>query len=111
MTNKDMKLHLKDLSMNMAKAVQDYAATTNKLATMQTELWKEIGLKVEKIKSLEETIADKDETIEYYSDQNSELIGRVNEVEDELKACKGTETSRAEYEKKFKAFIGQKVDN
>ncbi len=106
-----MKLHLKDLSMNMAKAVQDYAATTNKLATMQTELWKEIGLKVEKIKSLEETIADKDETIEYYSDQNSELIGRVNEVEDELKACKGTETSRAEYEKKFKAFIGQKVDN
>jgi len=111
MTNKDMKLHLKDLSTNMAKAVGDYAATTNKLATMQTELWKEIGLKVEKIKSLEETIADKDETIEYYSDQNSELIGRVNEVEDELKACKGTETSRAEYEKKFKAFIGQKVDN
>ena len=78
---------------------------------MQTELWKEIGLKVEKIKSLEETIADKEETIEYYSDHNSELIGRVNEVEDELKACQGTETSRAEYEKKFKAFIGQKVDN
>jgi len=97
--------------MSMAKAVNEYAATTNKLATMQTELWKEIGLKVEKIKSLEETIADKEETIEYYSDQNSELIGRVNEVEDELKACKGTETSRAEYEKKFKAFIGQKVDN
>jgi|TARA_R110000822_G_scaffold150778_1_gene289878 predicted nuclease with TOPRIM domain len=111
MTNKDMKQHLKDLSMSMAKAVNEYAATTNKLATMQTELWKEIGLKVEKIKSLEETIADKEETIEYYSDQNSELIGRVNEVEDELKACKGTETSRAEYEKKFKAFIGQKVDN
>ncbi len=106
-----MKQHLKDLSMSMAKAVNEYAATTNKLATMQTELWKEIGLKVEKIKSLEETIADKEETIEYYSDQNSELIGRVNEVEDELKACKGTETSRAEYEKKFKAFIGQKVDN
>ena len=111
MTNKDMKQHLKDLSMSMAKAVNEYAATTNKLATMQTELWKEIGLKVEKIKSLEKTIADKEETIEYYSDQNSELIGRVNEVEDELKACKGTETSRAEYEKKFKAFIGQKVDN
>ena len=111
MTNKDMKQHLKDLSISMAKAVNEYAATTNKLATMQTELWKEIGLKVEKIKSLEETIADKEETIEYYSDQNSELIGRVNEVEDELKACKGTETSRAEYEKKFKAFIGQKVDN
>ena len=111
MTNKDMKQHLKDLSMSMAKAVNEYAATTNKLATMQTELWKEIGLKVDKIKSLEETIADKEETIEYYSDQNSELIGRVNEVEDELKACKGTETSRAEYEKKFKAFIGQKVDN
>ena len=106
-----MKQHLKDLSMSMAKAVNEYAATTNKLATLQTELWKEIGLKQEKIKSLEETIADKDETIEYYSDQNSELIGRVNEVEDELKACKGTETSRAEYEKKFKAFIGQKVDN
>ena len=106
-----MKQHLKDLSMSMAKAVNEYAATTNKLATMQTELWKEIGLKVEKIKSLEETIADKEETIEYYSDQNSDLIGRVNEVEDELKACKGTETSRAEYEKKFKAFIGQKVDN
>ena len=33
MTNKDMKDHLKDLSMNMSKAVQDYAATTNKLAT------------------------------------------------------------------------------
>ena len=97
--------------MSMAKAVNEYAATTNKLATMQTELWKEIGLKVEKIKSLEETIADKEETIEYYSDQNSELIGRVNEGEDGLKACKGTETSRAEYEKKFKAFIGQKVDN
>ena len=63
MTNKDMKLHLKDLSTNMAKAVGDYAATTNKLATMQTELWKEIGLKQEKIKSLEETIAEKDETM------------------------------------------------
>ena len=97
--------------MSMAKAVNEYAATTNKLATMQTELWKEIGLKVEKIKSLEETIADKEETIEYYSDQNSELIARANELEDELKDCKGTETSRAEYEKKFKAFIGQKVDN
>ena len=106
-----MKQHLKDLSMSMAKAVNEYAATTNKLATMQTELWKEIGLKVEKIKSLEETVADNEETIVKYSDQNSELIGRVNEVEDELKACKGTETSRAEYEKKFKAFIGQKVDN
>ena len=111
MTNKETQIHLKELATNMAKAVQDYAATTNKLANLQNELWKEIGLKVEKIKSLEETIADKDETIEYYSDQNSELIGRVNEVEDELKACKGTETSRAEYEKKFKAFIGQKVDN
>jgi len=97
--------------MSMAKAVNEYAATTNKLATMQTELWKEIGLKVEKIKSLEETIADKDESIEYYSEQNSELIGRVERLEDELKDCKGTETSRAEYEKKFKAFIGQKVDN
>jgi len=97
--------------MSMAKAVNEYAATTNKLATMQTELWKEIGLKQEKIKSLEETIADKDESIEYYSEQNSELIGRVERLEDELKDCKGTETSRAEYEKKFKAFIGQKVDN
>ena len=106
-----MKQHLKDLSMSMAKAVNEYAATTNKLATMQTELWKEIGLKQDKIKSLEQTIADKDETIEYYSDQNSELIDKVNRVEDELKACKGIETSRAEYEKKFKAFIGQKVDN
>ena len=95
----------------MAKAVNEYAATTNKLATLQTELWKEIGLKQEKIKSLEETIADKDESIEYYSEQNSELIGRVERLEDELKDCKGTETSRAEYEKKFKAFIGQKVDN
>jgi predicted nucleic acid-binding Zn-ribbon protein len=111
MTNKDMKQHLKDLSMSMAKAVNEYAATTNKLATLQTELWKEIGLKQEKIKSLEETIADKDESIEYYSEQNSELIGRVERLEDELKDCKGTETSRAEYEKKFKAFIGQKVDN
>jgi len=111
MTNKDMKQHLKDLSMSMAKAVNEYAATTNKLATLQTELWKEIGLKQEKIKSLEETIADKDQSIEYYSEQNSELIGRVERLEDELKDCKGTETSRAEYEKKFKAFIGQKVDN
>ena len=106
-----MTQHLKDLSMSMAKAVNEYAATTNKLATLQTELWKEIGLKQEKIKSLEETIADKDESIEYYSEQNSELIGRVERLEDELKDCKGTETSRAEYEKKFKAFIGQKVDN
>lgn len=106
-----MKQHLKDLSMSMAKAVNEYAATTNKLATLQTELWKEIGLKQERIKSLEETIAEKDENIEYYSEQNSELIGRVERLEDELKDCKGTETSRAEYEKKFKAFIGQKVDN
>ena len=43
MTNKDMKQHLKDLSMSMAKAVNEYAATTNKLATLQTELWKELG--------------------------------------------------------------------
>ena len=106
-----MKQHLKDLSMSMAKAVNEYAATTNKLATMQTELWKEIGLKVEKIKSLEETIADKEETIEYYSDENSELTDKVNELENKLKAYIGFATSKAEYEKKFKAFIGQKVDN
>ena len=111
MTNKETQIHLKELSTNMAKAVQDYAATTNKLANLQNELWKEIGSKQDKIKSLEETITEKNDTIEYYSDENSELTDKVNELENKLKAYIGFATSKAEYEKKFKAFIGQKVDN
>jgi len=111
MTNKETQRHLKELATNMAKAVQDYAATTNKLANLQNELWKEIGSKQDKIKSLEETITEKNDTIEYYSDENSELTDKVNELENKLKAYIGFATSKAEYEKKFKAFIGQKVDN
>ena len=111
MTKKDYKDYLRDISMDMAKAVKDYAATTNQLSTHITALWTELEYKKIQITELEGSIQDKDESIEYYSNQNSELLDRVERVEEELKACKGTETSKAQYEKRLKAFIGQKVDN
>ena len=84
MTNKDMKDHLKDLSMNMSKAVQDYAATTNKLATHITALNEAYSVQLKQIKRLET--------------ENKELT----------EICGGV----AHYEKKIKEFIKKEsVDN
>ena len=48
------------MAKSALQACKEHNETTNKMATMNSELWKEIGLKQEKIKLLEETIQDKD---------------------------------------------------
>ena len=112
MTNKDMKNHLKELSMNMSKAVSDYAATTNKLATLQTELWNEIGLKQDKIKSLEETIQDKEDEIADLRTFHEIKVDQVNELQKENKELTEICGGVAHYEKKIKQFIKKEsVDN
>ena len=73
MTNKDMKHHLKDLSMNMAKAVQDYAATINKLATHITALWTDLEFNKLRINELNDIIQDKNFEISDLNDALREL--------------------------------------
>ena len=105
MTNKDMKHHLKDLSMNMAKAVQDYAATTNKLATHITALWNDLEFNKLRINELNEIIQDKNFEI-------SDLNDALRELETENKELKEVCGVVAHYEKKIKQFIKKEsVDN
>jgi uncharacterized protein YoxC len=105
MTNKDMKHHLKDLSMNMAKAVQDYAATTNKLATHITALWTDLEFNKLRINELNDIIQDKNFEI-------SDLNDALRELETENKELKEVCGGVAHYEKKIKQFIKKEsVDN
>jgi|TARA_B100001059_G_scaffold227726_1_gene257936 chromosome segregation ATPase len=105
MTNKDMKHHLKDLSMNMAKAVQDYAATINKLATHITALWTDLEFNKLRINELNDIIQDKNFEI-------SDLNDALRELETENKELKEVCGGVAHYEKKIKQFIKKEsVDN
>jgi chromosome segregation ATPase len=105
MTNKDMKHHLKDLSMNMAKAVQDYAATINKLATHINALWTDLEFNKLRINELNDIIQDKNFEI-------SDLNDALRELETENKELKEVCGGVAHYEKKIKQFIKKEsVDN
>jgi uncharacterized coiled-coil protein SlyX len=105
MTNKDMKHHLKDLSMNMAKAVQDYAATINKLSTHITALWTDLEFNKLRINELNDIIQDKNFEI-------SDLNDALRELETENKELKEVCGGVAHYEKKIKQFIKKEsVDN
>ena len=52
------------LAKSSLSACKEHNETTNKMATMNSELWNEIGFKQSKIKELQETIQDKDFEIE-----------------------------------------------
>ena len=93
-------------------ACKEHNETTNKLASHVGQLWNEIGAKNNKISELRDELQEKQNDVDYYSDQNSELLTQVNNLEDELKKLKGTEVSRAQYEKRFRKFINdENVDN
>ena len=69
-------------------------------------------LLVKSTTKLRDELQEKQNEIDYFSDQNSELLTQVNNLEDELKKLKGTEVSRAQYEKRFRKFINdENVDN
>ena len=104
------------MAKSALKACQEHNETINKMATMQSELWKEIGLKQDRIKELQETIQDKDFELEdlnqHYTDQLRHLaeIERENKklYEDRLKF----NTAEATIEKKLnKQFNLESVDN
>ena len=112
MTNKDMKDHLKDLSMNMSKAVQDYAATTNKLATHIIALWTDLEFKNLRITELEGSIQDKDFEIADLNEAYTVQLKQIKRLETENKELTEICGGVAHYEKKIKEFIKKEsVDN
>jgi chromosome segregation ATPase len=112
MTNKDMKDHLKDLSMNMSKAVKDYAATTNQLSTHINALWTELEFKKLRITELEGTIQDKDFEISDLNEACTSQLTQIEGLEAENKELTEICGGVAHYEKKIKEFIKKEsVDN
>tara|TARA_R110002020_G_scaffold327530_4_gene543461 strand:- start:70 stop:417 length:348 start_codon:yes stop_codon:yes gene_type:complete len=111
-TQADMKAHLKELSMITAKACKDYASTTSNLSNMITELWKEIGLKQDKIKELQEQIQDKDFEIADLNQAHTDQLWDLSKLEKENTELKEVCGGVAHYEKKIKQFIKKEsVDN
>ena len=97
------------MAKSALKACQEHNETINKMATMQSELWKEIGLKQDRIKELQETIQDKDFELEDLN-QHCAILERDNKKmnEDRLKF----KTAEATIEKKInKQFNLESVDN
>ena len=48
------------MARSSLSACKEHNETTNKMVTMNSELWNEIGLKQNKIKELQQTIQDKE---------------------------------------------------
>ena len=111
-TQTDMKAHLKELSILTAKACKDYASTTSSLSNMITELWKEIGLKQDRIKILEEQIQDKDFEIDDLNKAHTDQLWDLAKLEKENIELKEVCGGVAHYEKKIKKFLKKEsVDN
>jgi hypothetical protein len=82
------------------------------MATMNSELWKEIGLKQEKIKLLEETIQDKDFEIADLNSSHADQLWELDKLEKENAQMKEVCGGVAAYEKKIKQYIKKEsVDN
>ena len=91
---------------------KEHNETTNKMATMNSELWKEIGLKQEKIKLLEETIQDKDFEIADLNSSHADQLWELDKLEKENAQMKEVCGGVAAYEKKIKQYIKKEsVDN
>tara|TARA_Y100000389_G_C17294808_1_gene429924 strand:+ start:154 stop:504 length:351 start_codon:yes stop_codon:yes gene_type:complete len=104
------------MAKSALKACQEHNETINKMATMQSELWNEIGFKQEKIKDLQETIQDKDFEIDDLNKQHTDQLWDMAKLEQEnTKLKKERDKNRlesAQVEKKLnKHFNLESVDN
>ena len=89
------------MAKSALQACKEHNETTNKMATMNSELWKEIGLKQEK----DFEIADLNSS---HADQLWELDKLEKENAQMKEVCGGV----AAYEKKIKQYIKKEsVDN
>ena len=112
LTQAEMKGHLKETLTLTATACKDYAATTSNLSNMINELWKEIGLKQDKIKDLQEQIQDKDFEIADLNQAHTDQLWDLSKLEKENKELKEVCGGVAHYEKKIKQFMRKEsVDN
>ena len=100
------------MGMSALKACKEHNETINKMATHVNELWKEIGLKQDRIKILEEQIQDKDCEIDDLNKAHSDQLWDLAKLEKENKELKEVCGGVAHYEKKIKEFIKKEsVDN
>jgi septal ring factor EnvC (AmiA/AmiB activator) len=100
------------MGMSALKACKEHNETINKMATHVNELWKEIGLKQDRIKILEEQIQDKDFEIDDLNKAHSDQLWDLAKLEKENKELKEVCGGVAHYEKKIKEFIKKEsVDN
>ena len=107
------------LAKSSLSACKEHNETTNKMATMNSELWNEIGFKQSKIKELQETIQDKDFEIEDLNKAHTDQLWDLSKLEEKnLKLQKENEELRefaggvVQVEKKIKQRTKQEsVDN
>jgi len=107
------------MAKSSLKACQEHNETTNKMATMNSELWNEIGFKQSKIKELQEKIQDKDFEIDDLNKAHTDKLWDLAKLEQEnLKLKNENEELRevcggvAQVEKKIKKHIKkERVDN
>ena len=100
------------MGMSALKACKEHNETINKMATHVNELWKEIGLKQDRIKILEEQIQDKDFEIDDLNKAHSDQLWDLAKLEKENNELKEVCGGVAHYEKKIKEFIKKEsVDN
>lgn len=107
------------LARSSLKACQEHNETTNKMATMNSELWNEIGLKQNKIKELQEIIQDKEFEIEDLNKAHTDQLWDLAKLEQEISKLKKANEEMeevcggvAQFEKKIKQHIKKgSVDN
>jgi hypothetical protein len=107
------------LAKSSLSACKEHNETTNKMATMNSELWNEIGLKQNKITELQQTIQDKDFEIDDLNKAHTDQLWDLAKLEQEnLKLKKDNEEMKevcggvAQFEKKIKQHIKKgSVDN
>jgi chromosome segregation ATPase len=107
------------LAKSSLSACKEHNETINKMATHVNELWKEIGLKQDRIKFLEDQIQDKDFEIDDLNKAHTDQLWDLAKLEQEnLKLKKDNEEMKevcggvAQFEKKIKQHIKKgSVDN
>ena len=100
------------MGMSALKACKEHNETINKMATHVNELWKEIGLKQDRIKILEEQIQDKDFEIDDLNKAHTDQLWDLAKLEKENIELKEVCGGVAHYEKKIKKFLKKEsVDN
>ena len=107
------------MAQSSLKACQEHNETTNKMATMNSELWNEIGFKQSKIKELQETIQDKDFEIDDLNKAHTDQLWDLAKLEEKISKLEKENEELREFaggvvqvEKKIKQHTKQEsVDN